>query len=141
MTSSQALANPYSRYISLDRDFVNLPNLAGIIGDRHLVTRDRMGRDLAFLCRVYMNGWSAKPRGIAVDEATALLIDGTGNATVVGASPAYFLQAPGGPQVCVDKIPLTYLGVAVYRIQGNSWFNLATWSGQGGVAYTVSANG
>src|SRR6478736_2373553 len=52
VTSSQALADPFSRYVTLDRDFVNLPILQGIIGDPHFVTRDRMGRDLAFMCRV-----------------------------------------------------------------------------------------
>src|SRR5947207_436155 len=84
VTSSQALADPFTRYITLDRDFANVSALAGIIGDPHFVTRDRMGRDLAFMCRIYTNGWSAAPRDIAIDEKTALLIDGRGQATVVG---------------------------------------------------------
>ena len=57
-----------------------------------------MGRDLAFMCRVYNNGWSSAPRDIAIDEQTALLLDGSGNGTVVGASTVYFLQAPGAPK-------------------------------------------
>ena len=61
VTSSQALADPFTRYITLDRDFVNLTTLRGIIGDPHFVTRDRMGRDLAFLCRIFTNGWSSMP--------------------------------------------------------------------------------
>src|SRR5215470_11761518 len=100
VTSSQALADPFSRYITLDRDFVSISALAGLIGDPHFVTRDRMGRDLAFLCRINLNGWSAAPRGIAIDEQTALLIDASGNGTVVGISTVYSLQAPGAPQVC-----------------------------------------
>src|SRR5437016_190590 len=100
VTSSQALADPFTRYITLDRDFVNIAILTGIIGDPHFVTRDRMGRDLAFLCRVYLNGWSSTPRDIAIDEKTALLIDAAGNGTVVGSSTVYFMQAPGAPQVC-----------------------------------------
>src|SRR5437773_5170822 len=75
VTSSQALADPFSRYITLDRDFVNISVLHGIIGDPHFVTRDRMGRDLACMCRIYTNGWSKTPRDIAIDEKTALLID------------------------------------------------------------------
>ena len=67
--------DPFTRYITLDRDFVSLANLQGIIGDPHFVTRDRMGRDLAFMCRIYLNGWSCTPRDIAIDEKTALLID------------------------------------------------------------------
>jgi cyanophycinase len=139
VTSSQALADPYTRYITLDRDFVNLPILAGIIGDPHFVTRDRMGRDLAFMCRVYANGWTTAPRDIAIDEATALLIDPSGRSTVVGGSTVYFLQATAGPQVCQSKTPLTYQNVSVYRINATGTFDLGRWSGNGGVPYTVSA--
>ena len=57
--------------------------------------RDRMGRDLAFMCRIYCNGWSLLPRTISVDEQTALLIDENGNGTVVGNGAVYFMEAPG----------------------------------------------
>jgi cyanophycinase len=140
VTSSQALADPFTRYITLDRDFVNLPLLQNIIGDPHFVTRDRMGRDLAFLCRVYLNGWSTAPRDIAIDEQTALLIDASGQGTVVGLGTAYFMQAPGAPQVCQPKTPLTYQNIAIYRINANGTFNLSSWTGTGGLAYSVSAN-
>jgi cyanophycinase len=140
VVSSDALADPFNRYITLDRDFANVSTLTGIIGDPHFVTRDRMGRDLAFLCRINLNGWSSTPRDIAIDEKTALLIDGSGKATVVGSSTVYFLQAPGGAQVCQPKTPLTYQNIAVYRINAAGSFNLATWKGNGGTTYTVSAN-
>ena len=140
VTSSQALADPFTRYITLDRDFVNIAPLAGIIGDPHFVTRDRMGRDLAFFCRIYTNGWSPAPRGISIDEKTALLLDSSGNGTVVGSSTVYFLQAPGAPQVCQAGTPLTYQNITVYRIDSSGSFNLGKWSGRSGTAYTVSAN-
>jgi len=140
VTSSQALADPFTRYITLDRDFVNISTLQGLIGDPHFVTRDRMGRDLAFMCRIYLNGWSNAPRDIAIDEKTALLIDAAGNGTVVGSSTVYFMQAPGAPQVCQPNTPLTYDNISVYRINSTGTFNLGHWSGKGGVAYTVSAN-
>ena len=140
ITSSQALADPFSKYITLVRDFVNIPILQGIIDDPHFVTRDRMGRDLAFMCRIYTNGWSSAPRDIAIDEQTALLIDNHGNGQVVGSSTVYFLQAPGAPEMCQSGIPLTYLNVAVYRINSTGSFALSTWKGKGGIAYTVSAN-
>ena len=139
-TSSQSLADPFNRYITLDRDFANVAALQGMIGDPHFVTRDRMGRDLAFMCRIYTNGWSNTPRDIAIDEQTALLIDATGNSTLVGSSTAYFMQAPGAPKVCAQKTPLTYTNIAVYKITTSGSFNLATWTGTGGVAYTVSAD-
>lgn len=140
VTSSQALADPFNRYITLDRDFVNIAPVQGIIGDPHFVTRDRMGRDLAFLCRIFTNGWSSAPRTISIDEQTALLIDASSNGTVVGSSTVYFLQAPGAPQVCQAKTPLTYQNIAVYRIDSTGSFNLSTWQGTGGIGYSVSAN-
>jgi cyanophycinase-like exopeptidase len=56
VTSTQALADPFTRYLTLDRDFVSISTVAGLIGDPHFVTRDRMGRDLAFFCRINLNG-------------------------------------------------------------------------------------
>lgn len=140
VTSSQALADPFTRYISLARDFVSIANLQGLIDDPHFVTRDRMGRDLAFMCRIYTSGWSLAPRDITIDERTALLIDNSGNGTVVGSSTVYFLQAPGAPEICQPGSPLTYQNISVYRIDANGSFNLPMWRGKGGVSYAVSAN-
>lgn len=140
ITSSEALANPFSKYITLVRDFVNLPLLQGMIDDPHFAARDRMGRDLAFMCRIYTNGWSSAPRDIAIDEKTALLIDSNGSGKVVGSSNVYFMQAPGAPEVCQPGVPLTYQNIAVYRINATGSFALSTWKGKGGTTYTVSAN-
>jgi cyanophycinase len=142
VTSEQALDDPFNRYMSFDRDFVDLPVLAGVIGDPHFAARDRLGRDLAFLCRVWEYGWSDTPRGIAVDERTALLIDpDTAVAQVVGEGSAYFMEAPGAPEICASKTPLTYRDIAVDRIQeGRSRFDLDRWRLQGGGGlYNVSA--
>jgi cyanophycinase len=140
VTSSQALADPFTRYITLVRDFVNISILQGTIDDPHFVTRDRMGRDLAFMCRLYQKGWSLTPRDIAIDEKTALLIDASGSGSVVGTSTVYFMQAPGAPQVCQPSTPLTYQNIAVYRIDASGSFNLSRWTGKNGTGYTVSAN-
>ncbi|HEV8693956.1 MAG TPA: cyanophycinase [Lysobacter sp.] len=140
VTSAQALADPFNRYMTFGRDFVNLPVLAGVIGDPHFGARDRMGRDLAFLCRVAANGWSNAPRGIAVDEQTALLIDAQGSGSVVGSGNVYFLKAPGLPEVCRSKTPLTYRNIAVDRIRAGDAFNLMIWQRSGGTTYSVSAD-
>lgn len=137
-TSSQAMADPFNRYMTFGRDFATLPVMQDIIGDPHFGARDRMGRDIAFLCRVAANGWSAAPRGIAVDEQTALLVDSNGNATVVGTGNVYFLKAPGMPAQCAAKKPLTYLNIAVGRIAAGSSFNVPTWQRSGGTGYSVS---
>ncbi len=138
ITSSQALADPYSRYLTIARDFMEFPLLAGAISDSHFGARDRMGRNLAFLCRVYAAGLS-NPRSIAIDEATALLIDSTGVSTVVGVGAVYFLRASDPPSACAAGVPLGYPNIAVRRLHNGGSFNVATWTGVGGAAYTVSA--
>lgn len=140
VTSSEALANPFNKYITLAENFVDISAVQGLIDDPHFVTRDRMGRDLAFMCRVYLNNWSNTPRDIAIDEQTALLLDTSGNGTVVGISTVYFMQAPGAPQVCQSGTPLTYQNIQVQRINSTGTFKLSTWSGTGVTSYSVSAN-
>jgi len=139
VTSSQALADPFNKYMTFARDFVTVPDVSNTIGDTHFVTRDRMGRTLAFLCRINANGWSAAPRAIAIDEQTALLIDDRGLGTVVGNSFAYFLAAPGAPEVCQPKTPLTYRDIAVRRLPAGGTFDLPRWRSNSGTTYTVGA--
>lgn len=38
--SDDALANPYNRRVTLDRDFLTLPNMGNVITDGHLDYRD-----------------------------------------------------------------------------------------------------
>lgn len=140
VTSSQALSDPFHRYVTLDRDFDQIPILASTITDSHFVTRDRLGRLVTFLARIINSGWAADVKGIGVDEATAMLVESNGSATRVGSGAAYFLRSNGPAQVCVAKTPLTYQNVSVYKVSGSATFNLSTWTGTGGTAYTVSAN-
>jgi cyanophycinase len=140
VTSSQALANPFHRYVTLDRDLFQQPLGVDKLYDSHFVTRDRMGRSLAFLARIVNNGWAAQPRAIGIDEETAILVLPTGAGTMVGVGAAYFLQAPGAAQVLADKTPLTYLNIGVYKVPQGGTFNLSSWTGTGGVAYTLNVN-
>jgi len=140
VTSSQALADPFTKYLALAQDFVTVSALGGIIGDQHFSARDRMGRDLAFLCRIATNGWSATPRAIAVDERTALLVDARSALSVVGSGNVYFIRAPGPAETCMPSTPLTYRNVDVYRINATQGsFDLSRWSGRGGTGYQVTA--
>ena len=140
VTSSQALADPFTKYLTLAQDFVTVSALGGIIGDQHFSARDRMGRDLAFLCRIATNGWSATPRAIAVDERTALLVDARNALSVVGSGNVYFIRAPGPAETCMPSTPLTYRNVDVYRINATQGsFDLSRWSGRGGTGYQVTA--
>jgi cyanophycinase-like exopeptidase len=155
ISSAQALTNPFDNRLTLDQDFVDpslVPFLNNTIVDTHFVTRDRMGRMLTFLARIDTNGWSAPgnmPRGIGINEQTALEITPDGKASVVAnaGSPdpyAYFLQTPGLPQVCQKNVPLTYDGIAVDRVAAGGNFNLNVWrptgAGSFSTQYVVSAS-
>lgn len=138
--SPTALSNPYGRRIALDRDFLNLPNLGGVITDSHFASRDRMGRLITFLARLSQDNWAADPKGIGIDEQTALLIEPNGSVSLVGNGAAYFLRTPGKPEVCQSRVALTYTNISVYRISGSASFDLNTWSGSGGSSYSLSVN-
>lgn len=100
ITSSEALANPLdSRIVAgLDARFVSpeaseLPTnpptilhyLDNVITESHFMQRDRMGRLLTFMADMdSQNLVPGLPRGIAVNEQTALLIEPDGVARVVG---------------------------------------------------------
>jgi cyanophycinase-like exopeptidase len=99
-----------------------------------------MGRSLVFLARIVDNGWSAQPGGIGIDENTAILVTPNGAGTMVGSGAAYFLQAPGPAQVLAAKTPLTYHNIGVYKVPPGGTFNLSTWNGTGGVAYTLNVD-
>lgn len=84
--------------------------------------------------------WATQPRAIGIDEETAVLVLPNGAGSMVGVGAAYFLQAPGPAQVLADKTPLTYLNIGVYKVPQGATFNLSTWTGTGGVAYTLNVN-
>jgi cyanophycinase len=138
--SDTALKNPFNRKVALDRNFLVLPYMNGVITDSHFVTRDRMGRLLTFLARIVQDGWSAEAKGIGIDERTALAVESDGTATVMGSGAAYFLKTPGMPDVCQPKTPLTYLGIDVYRVSGSATFNFSTWIGTGGTSYQLDVD-
>lgn len=139
VTSSAALADPYDKDVTLDRDFVALAPLSRAITDSHLDARDRMGRLATFMARIVNDGWSGMARGIGVDVETALLVE-NGQATRVGAGAAYFLQTVGLPQVCAPGTPLTYRNIGVQRLSGAGSFDLNNWAGYGStVNYSISA--
>ncbi len=145
LTSAVGLANPFHRDVTLDRDFVALPRLGGLITDQHLQERDRMGRTVTFLARLVKDGWISVGRAIAADRETALHVDPVTGAAGVFSTPThptpfvYFLRTPGPPEVCLPGTPLTYRNIAVYRVGPGNSFNLGSWSGTGGISYTLTA--
>jgi len=122
--SSDALANPYDRTITFTYDFFHWPNMQDTLTDSHFVTRDRMGRTLAFLARQIQDGKAAAAWGVAVNEATSLEVDKNGRATVVGDGPAYFILADHAPEVCQPKVPLTYSNYKIWKVPAGGTFDL-----------------
>lgn len=139
--SPDALRNPFDPRVTIGRNFLRIPHLDGKITDSHFVARDRMGRLIVFLARISAAGWTRAPYGIGIDEKTAVLMQPDGNATVAGQGAAYFLRPAGPPDLCRPDVPLTYRNISVYRLRaGAGRFNIATWRGIGGTAYTLTAN-
>jgi cyanophycinase-like exopeptidase len=140
VTSAQALANPFTPLITIEDGLFNLsPLLLDKITDDHFVTRNRMGRLNAFMARIIQDGDASQVSGIASNEQTAFLMEPDGSGTVAGTSNVYFLKTPGPPEICQPNTPLTFDNIAVYRIGAGGTFNIQTWTGTGGTAYTISA--
>lgn len=145
LTSAEGLADPFHRDLTLTRDFLDVPKMAGLITDQHLEERDRMGRTVAFLARLVHDGWTSEGRAIAIDRETALIVDpAVRHAQVISTKNhrtpfVYFLRTPGPPEVCAPKTPLTFRNITVYRAGPGATFDLDGWSGTGGLAYTLSA--
>lgn len=140
VTSGQVLANPYDGRITLVRNMLRLPRLAGVITDSHFVARDRMGRLVTFLARIASDWGVEEVRGIGIDEGTALTVDEHGAARVAGRGAVYFLRTPGAPERCLPGHPLTFRHIAVQRATAGQVFHLSTWNGGGLLSYTVSAD-
>jgi cyanophycinase len=135
--SPPALGDPYGNKVTISRDFLAIPLLAGTITDTHFVKRDRMGRLLVFLARILEDGWAKRVRAIAVEENAAVLLDPDGSARVVGEGPAYFLEAVSPPEICRRKTPLQFSGIRVHRAPAGASFNVKNWQGPGGDDYQL----
>lgn len=119
------LKNPYDTIVKLyNDDFLHPPYLRNVLSDMHYLTRRRQGRHVTFLSRI-ITDWKIFPKGIAMDEKTAVCIDDKGNATVFGASKAYFLltDPAKAPEKCKSGQSLEWKAgekaIKVYEIQGS----------------------
>ena len=140
-TSATVLANPYDASVTITNALFNVPVLQNLITDSHFVTRDRMGRLVTFLARLQQDGRSSAPRGIGVDEKSALGVLANGAVTVFGAgNGAYFLSvASSAIRVCSANTPLSYKPVTTVRVPVGSQFNLPSWTTANSTPYVLSA--
>jgi cyanophycinase len=146
LTSATALADPYAADVTLEKDFLVLPRLTGMITDQHLQERDRIGRTVALLARLLQDHWTRHARAIAADRETSIHVDPiTGTAEVFATRDhptpyAYFMSANRLPERCEPGRPLTFGRVDVYRLGPGGRFHLAGWKGEGGIAYQLSVD-
>ncbi len=139
--SKVVLQDPFDSTMTFERSLFTVPHLTNLITDSHFAVRDRMGRLLGFLARLELEYGAHAPRAIAVDEKSAVGVSASGRATVFGGGKgAYFLGTSGVTTRTVAKAtPLTYAPVAVLHIPVGGHFDLATWSTNSAIAYTLSA--
>lgn len=144
VTSADAIANPYSNTMTIDRnDFLNNPYLQNLITDTHFNNPDRRGRLVSFMARMSQD-YGIRSYGVGVDEATAVCIEANGKSKVFGSGYAFFLRqanaAGNKPERCILGSSLDWYkakqAVSCYKILGNTsgsnTFNFSTWSGTGG---------
>ncbi|WP_225803687.1 hypothetical protein [Streptomyces sp. NK15101] len=125
VTSAEALANPYDRYISFTTGMFEWANYGSVINDSHFVTRDRMGRTMSFLARAVKDGLApgGAAWGVGVEEGGgSLFLDRNGTATQYG-KDAYVVLADHQPEQAVDRKPLTYSGFKIWRLTPGSTFD------------------
>jgi cyanophycinase-like exopeptidase len=139
LASTDVLQNPYFERVTLVRGFLKIPHLENLLTDSHFAKRDRMGRTLGFLARIMQDGWSQTPREVAIDEKSAVLVEQNGKGTVVGTGKGvYFLRPTRAPDICRSGQSLTFGNISVYRVPAGGRFDLTSWTGDGGTAYSLS---
>lgn len=122
--STEALANPFHSSLTFTYNFFNWNDLQTVVTDSHFQQRDRMGRLMAFLARQIRDGKTSTALGAAAGEATSIVVDQNGLATVLGNGNAYFVLADHPPEVCEPNQPLTFSNYKIWRVAPNQTFNL-----------------
>jgi cyanophycinase-like exopeptidase len=144
LLSSVALTDPFHRDVTIEADFLKLPGLENLITDQHLIERDRIGRTVALLARILRDGLGDDARAMAADRETSVHLDPQTAQISVHSTPdhqtpyVYMLRTSRPADVCVHNQPLSITGVTVYRLAPGSTFSLKSWSGTGGIAYTLN---
>ncbi|MDE2652874.1 MAG: hypothetical protein OXI71_03570 [Gemmatimonadota bacterium] len=120
VTSSEALANPLHRDVSVSRPTIAQPELAGTIVDSHFMERSREGRLLVFLARFLAERGEGPVVGLGLDEGVAVLIEaGAYRVTSVDAGAAWLYHV-SGPATLENGTPLSLDRIRRVRLPAGS---------------------
>lgn len=141
-TSAKVLASPYDSSVTITNALFRVPLLSNLITDSHFMVRNRMGRLVGFLARLQQDGRSPAPRGIGIDEKSAVGVTQTGMATVFGAGHgAYLLSVTNSAtRICDATHPLTMTPVTTVRVPVGQHFDVSSWTSSTSTPYTLSAH-
>ncbi len=140
LSSKAALADPFQHQVVVVRGFLDDPLLADTITDSHFVKRDRMGRLLVMMARVLDEGQVKELKGMGIDQETAVLVEASGEAKVVGKGAVYFLRASGKPARVKAGEALEFGPVSAVKLTAGGGFDVKGWTGDTvAYVYTVKA--
>eukprot|EP00041_Stephanoeca_diplocostata_P013404 m.234974 g.234974 ORF g.234974 m.234974 type:complete len:363 (+) comp19327_c0_seq8:148-1236(+) len=123
--SAEALKDPYNFRVTVqNHSFINHPGalLARMIIDTHFITRDRMGRLVTFVARLWQQDTQASRPvyALGIDEQTAIAIDGVGMGKMLmqgkSGGRAFVLTPSHGAEVCAPGHALQYDDIAVQKL-------------------------
>ncbi|MFJ1569295.1 pre-peptidase C-terminal domain-containing protein [Streptomyces erythrochromogenes] len=126
VTSSEALADPYDRYVSFTGGMFAWSHYDNVINDSHFVARDRMGRLMAFVARSIKDGLTTAGSawGVGVEEGGSLHIDKNGLATAYGKT-SYVVLGDHQPEQAAAREPLTYSSFKIWKLTPGASFDFA----------------
>lgn len=87
--SHEALADPFGAANTIERDFLDLSLLKGVVTDTHFKERNRLGRLFAFLAKAQAGRAADLPPmlGLGVDESAALAVEPDGSGRIYATAP------------------------------------------------------
>jgi cyanophycinase-like exopeptidase len=128
-TTADAANDPLESRISFTTGLFAWPALLDTITDTHLVARDRIGRTIAFIARIFHDRLLPDAREIyalGIDGGSAVVVDPDGAATVLngkGGRGAYLVRSDT-PPLLIPGHPLHYTVEVTHLARNGERFDL-----------------
>jgi cyanophycinase-like exopeptidase len=128
-TTADTVRDPLEPRISFTTGLFAWPPLANTITDTHFAIRNRFGRLVVFLARIlhdHLVPNTPPMYGLGIDEASSVVVDPDGNATVLngsGGRGAYLLRASRMPNMTASS-PLHYTVTVSHIARNGERFDL-----------------